>query len=209
MIDQAKLAAQIAKDNLEAEDWAPVDNRWRTTLYHASKKNARVRSLTWDLTRDQFDQLIDGSGMRCAVTGIPFDMSPVVGAGMRRPFYPSLDRRDSLLGYEISNCRMVCVAANIAMQQWGEEVLRRLAIGFFQHQNLNRSIQRGMMNEVLPENVTVYRGLRKVSYRARVRRIDGKDISLGTFGTAAEAAEAQAKWRRENGLEFPVNSLRV
>lgn len=201
------IRVQIAKDNSEAESWTPADNRWRTTLYHASKRNAKVRNFEWSLTRADFDTLVDASNMRCSVTGIPFDLSPVGEDSLRRPFYPSLDRIDSKLGYTIGNCRMVCVAANIAMQQWGEEVLRRLAIGFFQHQNLSRGIQRGMMNEVLPENVTLYRGVRGISYRARIRRVNGKDISLGTFKTAAAAAEAQAKWHQENGAKFPDDSL--
>src|SRR5690606_21411241 len=47
----------------------------------------------------------------------------------RRPFAPSLDRIDTSTGYEAGNCRLVCVLANIALNEWGEDVFARVAIG--------------------------------------------------------------------------------
>jgi hypothetical protein len=45
------------------------------------------------------------------------------------PFSPSIDRIDTVGGYTTDNVRLVCVAANFALNQWGDDVLRRLAHG--------------------------------------------------------------------------------
>ncbi len=45
----------------------------------------------------------------------------------RAPWAPSVDRIDSSKGYVPGNVRLVCVAANLAMNEWGEDVLARVA----------------------------------------------------------------------------------
>ena len=40
----------------------------------------------------------------------------------------SLDRIDSSKGYTVENCRLVCTAVNLAMNEWGEDVLERIAL---------------------------------------------------------------------------------
>lgn len=67
---------------------------------------------------------------RCLVSGIPFsadDDRP--RALVSRPFAPSLDRIDTTRGYEPGNVRLVCVAANFAMNAWGYDALLKLAEG--------------------------------------------------------------------------------
>lgn len=49
----------------------------------------------------------------CDVTGIKFDMLPPVKSRMRA-FAPSVDRIDSSLGYNESNCQVVCWLYNRA-----------------------------------------------------------------------------------------------
>ena len=46
---------------------------------------------------------------------------------VRHPFEPSLDRINCAEGYSASNTRLVCVAVNFGMNEWGEEVYRELA----------------------------------------------------------------------------------
>jgi hypothetical protein len=60
------------------------------------------------------------------LSGIPFEFERR-WRGQRRPFAPSLDRINSAKGYVYSNCRLVCVAVNIAMNEWGLEPLLRVA----------------------------------------------------------------------------------
>jgi len=61
---------------------------------------------------------------RCAVTGTPLSLKKVNG---RMPFAPSIDRIDSAGDYTMDNVRVVCVAANLAMNVWGERPLREMA----------------------------------------------------------------------------------
>lgn len=63
---------------------------------------------------------------KCALTGIPFNLESPEGATLR-PWAPSLDRIDSSKGYTAKNCRLVCVAVNFALNQWGEAVFRKIA----------------------------------------------------------------------------------
>lgn len=87
---------------------------------------AKRRSLVFDLSYDDLMAIVERAGGRCEVTGIPFTLA---GNGRLRPYRPSLDRIDSALGYTVGNCRLVCLAVNVALGQWGDEVLKRIARG--------------------------------------------------------------------------------
>lgn len=92
-----------------------------------SRANAKGRrGIEHDLTWTDIEAMLDASQWRCAVTGAPFSLR-VVGPRKQRPYAPSIDRRDNDKGYVASNCRIVCAAANIAMNTWGEGVLLELA----------------------------------------------------------------------------------
>lgn len=83
------------------------------------------------LSRDDERLLMDESEGRCALTGLAFDLEK--GGWARRPYAPSLDRIDSSKGYTFDNCRIVCVAVNVAMNEWGESVFRRVALAYLSH----------------------------------------------------------------------------
>jgi len=65
----------------------------------------------------------------CAVSGTSFNDERFDHGLVKHPFAPSLDRIDSRAGYTSENVRLVCTCANFGMGQWGEEVLRRVAVG--------------------------------------------------------------------------------
>lgn len=62
----------------------------------------------------------------CEVTGIPFNFERGT-VNAHNPFRPSIDRRDTSLGYTQDNCQMVVVAYNQAKGTWSHEDVLKLA----------------------------------------------------------------------------------
>lgn len=60
------------------------------------------------------------------MTGIPFSDQVPAGAKIA-PFHTSVDRIDCAKGYHFDNCRVVCLAVNPAMRDWGEQVMVTIA----------------------------------------------------------------------------------
>ena len=49
---------------------------------------------------------------------------------------PSIDRINATKGYTKDNVRIVCLAANVAMMQWGENVLYIMAQSIYERGSL-------------------------------------------------------------------------
>lgn len=145
-------------------------NLWALELYRGAKKQAARRNIPFTLTPEEFAGILSD---RCALTGIRFEIASA-GRGVRRPFAPSLDRIDSAGPYSAANVRLVCVAVNVALNVWGEAVLRRIALGLL-----------GAEDGRLPRGVK----LRGKRYIARIR-FDGAEKHLGSFATPEAAGEA-------------------
>ena len=58
----------------------------------------------------------------CAISGLPFSLTEFADVLVKHPFAPSLDRISSRGGYTADNVRLVCIAVNFGMGQWGEEL---------------------------------------------------------------------------------------
>ena len=99
---------------------------WLVKYAGQAERRAFARGIAFDLTPEDLIHLYDRCAGHCEVTGIPFDMQ-YRPSGRRRPYAPSIDRIRSDGGYTLENVRIVCVAANGAMNEWGEDVLARLA----------------------------------------------------------------------------------
>lgn len=109
-------------------------------IYNMAKKNAKIRRIPFDLTQDEYKKLITGADGYCSVTGLAFEFT--ARNGKKRPWCPSLDRINSDEGYSYGNCRLVCVAVNLAMNEWGVEILNRIgaqyvSVGGFPAQKAN------------------------------------------------------------------------
>ena len=94
-------------------------------LYTNHKARAKRMGREFSISIDDIHSLLQRSEGRCEVTGVKFVYSSDNNV-RRRPFAPSIDRIDCSKGYVPGNCRVVCVAANIAMSDWGEEVLHAM-----------------------------------------------------------------------------------
>jgi hypothetical protein len=95
-------------------------------LHHRSKERARSRGIEHYITLDDVKAIYADSAGRCQVSNIPFNDFRPIGS-TKRPWYPSIDRIDSRKPYTKDNCRIVCVAVNMAMGEWGLSVLKAIA----------------------------------------------------------------------------------
>ena len=98
-----------------------------TGLHKMWKRNAKRRKIDFDISADECMELLDANNRSCAVTGMPFSLA-LLPTSTRRPFSPSLDRIDSSKGYSRDNCRLVCTCVNFAMQEWGDDIVKRMAV---------------------------------------------------------------------------------
>ena len=99
---------------------------WHRQLLRQAAVNARAKGLAMTLTDEDMAMLGARAQGKCELSGLPFSWDRPHGA-KRRPWAPSLDRIDITGPYAVGNVRLVCVAVNIAMGEWGEETLLKMA----------------------------------------------------------------------------------
>lgn len=99
------------------------------------RERARAASIYCDLSADDIRALGNGQLWRCALTGTRFSLDRTDSA-RSRPFAPSIDRIRSGEGYTKTNCRIVCVAVNLALNEYGELVFRKLAMAYCRRHKL-------------------------------------------------------------------------
>ena len=95
---------------------------WLRTLVPRSRHRARRSGFPHDLPDDQGRQLFQRQKGLCAISGLPFSLTEFADVLVKHPFAPSLDRISSRGGYTVDNVRLVCIAVNFGMGQWGEEL---------------------------------------------------------------------------------------
>jgi len=109
----AKRAKQSAEDRMKAGRFSSMMARSRQTASDC-------------MTREDFDRLWLRASGKCELTGIPFSLERIPGC-LKRPWSPSVDRKDCSKGYGFDNCRLVCTAVNLALNEFGDKVLLTIA----------------------------------------------------------------------------------
>jgi hypothetical protein len=99
--------------------------RAQSQLFHSMAARACKSQLAM-MSREDLDVLWNRAGGRCEVTGIPFTWERYRNC-IKRPWAASVDRVDNSKGYEFENCRLVCAAVNLALNEFGDDVLIRIA----------------------------------------------------------------------------------
>lgn len=94
-------------------------------LLSKSKTRALECGLAFDLTIDGLNTLVELQRDRCALSGFKFLLNEERGKG-RRAFLPSIDRIDCAKGYTFGNVRLVLVAVNIGLADFGDETYLRI-----------------------------------------------------------------------------------
>jgi hypothetical protein len=101
--------------------------KWATDLVRAANQRNRARGSGDTFTLDDLKVLWVECGGRCSVSRLPFSLIAVGDGQARRPFAPSLDRKDRHQPYTRNNVRLVTSVANFAMNSWGLDPVLVLA----------------------------------------------------------------------------------
>lgn len=199
----------VLRNNPELIRYEDLEH-WAKTIYQQAKKNALRRGIKFSLTQQEYAFLIFESSMRCAVSGIPFDLeSQTSGSYERRPFYPSLDRMESSAGYEYGNVRLVCVATNLAMNTWGEHVFMFVAKSAVAFQASGECVPPASLRgrKKFP-GVTYNSGKRAgAQYGAIVRGEDGGRYIIGWYGTEIDAYTQRLRAIKEIERGTPIAQI--
>jgi hypothetical protein len=96
---------------------------WLRSLPGRSRHRAIRSQLSHDRTPDLGLELFKRQRGRCAVSGLPFSLRRFDGVLVKHPFAPSFHRISSHQGgYTTDDVRLVCIAVNFGMGQWGEDL---------------------------------------------------------------------------------------
>lgn len=105
------------------------DRKYRETLngtINLLLKGAIKRSKSnIEIDKDYLLELFIKQNNKCALTHIEFDLN-LYKNKQENPFRPSMDRIDSSKGYTKDNIRLVCVAVNFALNEFGEETFKQI-----------------------------------------------------------------------------------
>lgn len=104
-------------------------------IYTSSRTGAAARGFDFNLIPADMATLAMRANGRCELSGIAWDFRSKSLRG-KRPWAPSLDRINSAEGYSLGNCRLVAVAVNIALSDFGEEILLKIALGMAAKQKI-------------------------------------------------------------------------
>lgn len=111
------------------ETFYPVT--WATQTTWDSRKRARLKGLEWGIHAGWIIRKLEEQEHCCAISGIEFS-GKRLGTAHKRPYMPSLDRIDCNKGYTPENVRIVCVAVNALLQDWGDSVIETIFSAYAQ-----------------------------------------------------------------------------
>lgn len=112
-------------------------------LVNSAKRRSIKAGIPFDLDGhiDEIQRRID-AGV-CELTGIAFDMTKDDRIRVR-PNAPSIDRIIPDLGYVINNVRVVAMAANTMLMNWGEEFAFKMAQSWVEKKKSSAKDQRSL-----------------------------------------------------------------
>lgn len=126
-VAQRILAEAEIKYIPEEEDTLayPITKGWMVKILSRARERAKKKGVECSLTLGELKSLFDRAGGKCEVTGKKFSKGNEENL-LFSPFSPSVDRIDSKKGYSVENCRIVCLATNLAMGNRGDHVIKEL-----------------------------------------------------------------------------------
>ena len=82
-------------------------------LFNDASRRAKAKGLTFNITIEDVQSILDRG--YCEITRIPFVL------GSNSPYSPSLERKDSNLGYTRDNVVVVVLIYNVCKNKWRHE----------------------------------------------------------------------------------------
>ena len=104
-------------------------------LCKSAAKRAKQKHIEYSLSSDFLEELWSKQDGKCALTKIEFQIPQERTGGKASPFAPSIDRIDCSKGYTIENVRLVCVAVNYALNEFGEGVFNQICQAYLAQQH--------------------------------------------------------------------------
>ena len=112
------------------ETWRQTPRGALYNVFEAVRGRARKKGYELDFDLEYLVGLFETQDKKCASTGLPFDLSNTSRSKQFRPMSVSIDRIDSNGIYKKENIRLVCVAFNLALNSFGEDIFEKLARGY-------------------------------------------------------------------------------
>jgi hypothetical protein len=104
-------------------------------LLKGARKRAKQKNIAYDLSIEWITDLINKQDNKCALTKLDFFIPTEKNNHKALPFAPSIDRIDSSKGYTKDNVRVVCIAVNYALNEFGEDVFRQICEAYLSSSN--------------------------------------------------------------------------
>jgi hypothetical protein len=125
--------------------------QWLQDMIPRSRRRAALAGLPHSIPDGYGEVLYRRQNGLCAVTGMEFSLREFPNVLVKHPFAPSLDRRTSHRGYEPDNVRLVCIAVNFGMGQWGQELYLTFARAAVEFEHRLERLASGVPDAPLPE----------------------------------------------------------
>lgn len=122
------MAGMRQSHSMKSMDYLPTQASYHR-IFRTAKKRSKAAGTVFTITDEERDALIVRANGKCELSGVAFSLAKKDG-WFRAPFSPSLDRIHASESYHASNVRLICVAMNWALQDWGESVFKALCLGY-------------------------------------------------------------------------------
>lgn len=101
-----------------------------------AKARTRKTKRPFDLTLEWATATAEAQRFRCALSGALF-YADASARDRRNPYMPSIDRIDCSKGYTQDNCRLVLLAINSMLMDWGVETFERIVNLYKSNKRMN------------------------------------------------------------------------
>lgn len=113
------------KRKLVSKDYLNTPKGRIVKLLRAAKTRAKQYNHEFSINTNYLLKLWENQNGKCSLTGFAFEFINSTNFTIN-PFSPSIDRINSSKGYVPGNVRFVCTAVNFALNEFGEEIFKKI-----------------------------------------------------------------------------------